>query len=191
MADATVAASKKPRTIAREFSAGDGAWHPRVMAEVTAIRFTTKSGHEVLAELGSFPEHIIRMAAAFGLNTTIGNNAGGLDDEAEILEALEGRLADLQAGNWAAERQGGPRGSDIVEAVARVYRDAGAEYPESARQELSRKLYAEEIKPAAVLNSDPRIRAAFEAIKAERHAARMAKLNAAASAAKGNSLPTF
>lgn len=190
MADTTVVPGAKIRTIGRSFSEDGTEWFPRVMPNVTMLRFQTAGGHTLDVNLADLPEHIIRQAAAFGLNTTIGNAAGGVEDEADIIDALEDRIASLTAGNWAAERQSGPRGSDIVDAVARVYKDAGKDYPEAARNDLMQKLYSKELKPQAVLNKDPRIAAAYAAIKAERQAARLAKLKDAAAKTAGE-LPTF
>lgn len=172
--------------ILRAFSPDGTNWHPRVMEGVEHLKFVI-DGEVIQASLADFPAHIVKMAAAFGLNTTIGNEAGGAEDEDEAIMAMTDRLNALLAGTWATARQAGPRFGDILEAYSRVYRAAGANFTPELRDTVSAKLASGEIKVKDAAK-DPRMAAALTAIKMERMQARLAKQQEAAGQA-GNDLP--
>lgn len=191
MADTMVVTGRGQNKIGRSFSADGTNWLPRVMAGVKIVRLEFKeSGHVLDMPLDDLSPEIVRMAAAFGLNTTVGNMAGGAADETEAIDSCEDRWQDLLNGHWATERTGGPRGGDLLAAFERVYKAAGAEMPQAMKDDLLKSLAEKTRKPKDLLK-DPRVHAAYEAIKAERAAERRSKILAAAEAAKDQALPTL
>lgn len=186
--DTTSSGKRGANRIARAFSPDGQNWHPRVMEGVAHLRFIVE-GETIQAALADFPAHIIQMAAAFGLNTTIGNEAGGAEDDDEAIMAMKDRLDSLLSGTWAVQRQAGPRFGDVLEAYARVYKAAGAVLTDEMKQTISAKLAAGELKVKDV-SKDPRMAAALAAIKLERQQARLTKLQAAIGSAP-TGLPTI
>lgn len=180
--DTTAAAGKRgANKILRAFSPNGSDWHPRVMEGVSHLKFVV-DGEIIQAALADFPPHIVQMAAAFGLNTTIGNEAGGAEDEDEAIMAMTDRLNALLGGTWAVARQAGPRFGDILEAYSRVYKAAGATFSDELKATVSAKLASGEIKVKDA-SKDPRMAAALTAIKMERMQARLQRQQEAAAAA--------
>lgn len=127
---ATQGTEKTPR-LTRQFKAiQTGELTPRVHDNVASIVFTTPAnGKSVECPLSSFPEGIQKAAMAYGLNATIGNAMGNLDDAElndpdKIMDALQERIKSLQAGKWAGERTGGGRPS-VIWAAFQAFRAKG------------------------------------------------------------------
>lgn len=127
-----MADSKKTPRLVRQFkNEGSDELTPRVKENTIAIVFTTPAnGKRVEVGVSSFPQGIRNAALAYGLNATIGNAMGNLedgelDDPDEIMEAIQGRVSDLQAGKWAGERTGGGRPSMIWQAFVEFRKSKG------------------------------------------------------------------
>ena len=121
-----MAAQSKTSRLVRSFrSEGSADLTPRVTMNVTHVHFETPAnGKSVEASLAEFfggqlpPPGIGRAAAAYGLNTTIGNALGNLEgdelnDPDEIMEAIRDRIETLKKGQWASDRVGGGRPSIV------------------------------------------------------------------------------
>lgn len=113
-----MADSKKTPRLVRQFrNEGSDELTPRVKENTVAVVFTVPAnGKRVEAPISSFPKGIQTAALAYGLNATIGNAMGNLedgelDDPDEIFDAIQTRINDLQAGKWTGERTGGGRPS--------------------------------------------------------------------------------
>ncbi len=111
--------TKASRLVRSYKSVGSADLTPRVTENVEAIHFVTPAnGKSVDAVISSFPEGIRSAALAYGLNATIGNALGNLDDSDledpdRIMDAIMERIKSLQAGKWAGERTGGGRPSIV------------------------------------------------------------------------------
>lgn len=101
---------------------------PRADVDVEKIIFTFEENGEIReVHLSDFSDGILRAAAAFGLNTSLGNAVNTAKSEAgegveptatERIGAFDDRLAGLKAGTWSAERaEGGPRMGVFREAL--------------------------------------------------------------------------
>ncbi len=111
--------SKTSRLVRSYKSVGSDTHTPRVTETVESIHFAVADGAKsVDAVINSFPAGIQRAAMAYGLNATIGNALGNLDekqldDPDQVLDAIRERIQSLQAGKWAGERTGGGRPSIV------------------------------------------------------------------------------
>lgn len=111
--------TKASRLVRSYRSKGSADLTPRVTETVEAIHFVTPAnGKSVDAVISSFPAGIQAAALAYGLNATIGNALGNLDDHDledpdRIMDAIQERIKSLQAGKWAGERTGGGRPSIV------------------------------------------------------------------------------
>ena len=178
-----VRVGRKATKCERGFVDNEGNVHARAFPEVKAVRlFFVESETELLMHLDELPEGILRAAAAFGLNTSVGNTFGALADPDEALEVAESRWETLKAGHWSAERATGPRTSDLLEACVRYYQAQGREVSEQDKEKLTAKL----ADPAAVkeLSANPHIAVHVAAIRKERAEERARKASEKAGAAE-------
>lgn len=167
----------------RFFLNADGEPSPRTRLDSVAGRVHFVGSDETLEfRWDDLTAEVQRAAGLFGIMTSVTNTVGraGMTDE-EMYQAASDRLATILDGEWSAERQVGPRTSDLIEAAARAFAERGMAFPAEKREEIRQKL-ADETTGAeyrATLLSKTSIKAHFEAIKAERAAERAAKAKAA------------
>lgn len=174
--------SKRQEKTKRSFINGLGERSAR--AKLDSLR-----GQVVFVESGDTLEfawddltaEVQRAAGLFGIMVSVTNTVGRKDmTPQEMVSAAEDRLATILEGEWSAERQSGPRTSDLLEATSRAHQEQGKEFSEEKRAEIQAKL-ADEKEGTAYRNfllSKTAIKAHFEAIKAERAAQRAAKAKA-------------
>lgn len=150
--------SKKTPRLVRQFkNEGSDELTPRVKENTIAIVFTTPAnGKRVEVPVSSFPQGIRNAALAYGLNATIGNAMGNLedgelDDPDEIMEAINGRVSDLQAGKWAGERTGGGRPSMVWQAFQEFRKSSGKKDDEATLQKLHAQWIEDEANQKALL----------------------------------------
>lgn len=192
MTDATtVASSKKPRLVNRYFIDSTGEKHSRAIADAVKVVHEWKDREDLRLEmdLTSLSAEQKICAIAFGISQVVGNAYGGETDPDEAFEKGQARWETIVGGNWATERVIGDRTSDLVEAFAKAYQDAGKDFSDDKKRELQEKLDSGALDPKA-LRADPRIRAALDAIKAKRASERAAK-SAEALKSSGADLPSF
>lgn len=129
-----------------------------------------------------FDEHPnwARAAAAFGALTAAANAAtsaksetDGPPDLEDMITAAEDRVAEFEQGLWS-ESAAGPRTSDFVTAYVDSRQAAGINVPDHIVDALREKLASKALTPKKMLE-DPKVRAAYAAIKARRAAERAAK----------------
>lgn len=172
----------------RLFITADGEATPRTGLESVAGKIIfVETGEELEFKWDDLTPEIQRAAGLFGIMTSVTNTVGRAGmSAAEMVEAAETRLEYIQGGQWSADRQSGPRTSDFIEAAARWYAEKGKPFDEDMRARMQAKLADEEAgaEYKADLLSRPSFKALFEAIKAERAAARAEKAKAAAASAE-------
>lgn len=142
------------------------------------------TGEELTFRFEDLSPEIARAAALFGIMTSVTNTVGRADmSEDEMIEAAAARLSSiLEDGRWSAERQSGPRTSDLLEAASRWYAERGKQFTEEMRQQMQAKLADEETGTSYRANLMANVAAHFHAIKAERAQARAEKAKTAGSA---------
>ncbi len=155
---------------------------------VKIVKVFKESGHKEEITLGDLTNEMLLQAAAFGLHQVGQNAYGAAEDEDEKIEKLGKRWENILAGQWASDRESGPRTSDLLNAFIRGYtaKNGGApsdEWIETKRAQIQDPAVAKE------LQKRPAIKAQLDAIKAER-AAERAKASAA-SADKADEVDDF
>lgn len=142
--------SKKVSRLNRSFKAANGEMTPRVNGDVVAIHFETPAnGKSFEVTLDSFPPAIKVAALAYGLNATIGNAMGNLDDAElgdpdKVRDAIEKRIKSLQAGEWTGERTGGGRPSQVWEAFVAMRTERKSDVSEKRLADLHAQYFEDE-----------------------------------------------
>jgi hypothetical protein len=184
-----VASAKKARLVENFYIGKDGQRQARPMLDVVSFgKKFLSNGHEIVKHLSDFSNETLAQAAAFGLQQVGQNAYGGVTDDDEKIEALEARWDNIQAGQWSADRQVGPRSNDLVEAFAQVKIDEGKNVTDEWKDVVRQKLESGELQ-AKDLAANPRVKAKIDAIKAARAAERAKKSAAAAGSASDDTLP--
>lgn len=166
----------------RTFLDKEGNSHGRSFEAVHAVKFVfLETDHELVMGLDELPEGVLRAAAAFGINTSVGNTFGAISDPDDAIEAAEERWETLKSGRWSAERETGPRTSDLIEAVCRAREERGQPVADDFRDNLRAK-FADPAYVKAV-EGDPRIAVHVAAIRKERAEDRARKAQERAAAA--------
>ena len=176
---------KTTRNVENFYIASNGAKASRPQPDVVAVSKKFKSGHEEIIHLKDLTDEIFRQCAAFGLQQVGQNAYGAAKGDDERLEKLQDRWDTLREGNWASERQDGPRVGDLIEAVKQVVTESGKTVTDEWIADLKAKLEAKEI-TAADLKENPQINAKLDAIRAKRAQERAEKSAAAASESQGD-----
>lgn len=163
----------------RLFKAADGSLEPRVMQDVTAVVFKfPKTDEELVMELDSLSPGVLRAAAAFGINTSVGNVLGSIKDPREYYDACAARWETLQGGNWSEGRDNGPRIGDLIEALTRVKTKVSGSAPSQEWIDAQRaKITQPDFDRKVYLNNNA-IKAEIDRIKIERLTARVAEAEA-------------
>ena len=178
-----VAVSKRAAKCSRTFRDSKGEQTSRASADTRAVIFTFAGTNKILEmALDDLPEAILRAAAAFGINTSVGNTFGGTPDADEAFELAESRWERLKEGEWSAERgESGPRTGDLVAAAKAAKTKAGATFNEAD--------FLEKLRSGALtrekVTSIPAIKAELDAIRLQRMQERAAKSAEAAKATAG------
>lgn len=186
------ATSVRASKCTRMFRGKDGELVSRTPLDVEAVVFKFAESGQVLEmdlnQLPGFkelPAGVTRAAVAFGVNTSVGNTFGAIKgDPAEAQVAAEDRWAVLRDGDWAAEREGGMRIGDLVEAVKRAKAKAGHSFDEAA----FRKAVESGEKSRDQIAGIPAVKAELEAIRLEKIQAKVKAAQDAARAAQGHGL---
>ncbi len=167
--------------------AGKESAHATEAAERLEFRFLGEDGKTVenvlTVRLSDFPEAVNIKANWHGFSQKIGDvYANAAKKNLDPLEEAMSLYERLVGGDWVKEREAaGPRPSLVVDAVVRSLTNAGQEVNEDRKAAIVAKLGSKEARDAALAN--PTIKAAYEAIKAERA---QAKAQAAATKAQGD-----
>lgn len=178
-------AGERERKTKRLFINAQGEKTPRAKADSIAGEVTlVGSGDTLRFEFSELTEGMARAAALWGIMTNITNTIGkkGLSTD-EMWDAIESRWETIRGGNWTTDSKTGPRDSDVLLAAERYQKERGKEFGENEQAAMRAKLADEKDGGdyRKRLLSNPRFKAHFEAIKAERAAARAAKAQEAVS----------
>ena len=192
-------AEKTTRTLRRLYQNRDGEVTKRLSDQVAAtILETVNGGHRVEAHLaklfpeGKLPDPCMGLAAAaFGMNTVLGNEIAGKekDDPAALAGMIQDRWETIVEGEWS-EGRGGPRSKDILDAWKRDAEDRGKTVTEAAIEKMRQRLLTGEVNSKDLLNV-PSINAWHEKIKTDRQNERFNAALAAAKAAGGTEANRF
>ena len=131
-----------------------------------------ESDHELVMDLGDLSDAVVRQAALFGVNTSVGNAYGGAPD-AEKEDAAETRWATLCEGRWSAERSITPRTKDvtmaIVEALVKGGKYADTEEDRQIAYDVTKeKVDADENDYVKNAQKNPSVSAELDAIRLRR-----------------------
>ena len=167
----------------RFFLNAEGETSPRARLDSIGGRIVFLPSNEELEFMwADLTPEVQRAAGLFGIMTSTTNTVGraGMTDD-EMFQAASDRLGTILDGEWSAERQSGPRTSDLIEAAGRAFAERGLEFSEAKANEIREKLADEKTgaEYRAQMLSKTAIKAHFEAIKAERAAQRAAKAKTA------------
>lgn len=166
---------KVERTLRRLYQNRDGEITKRLSDQVSHVVLETISGgHRVVADLarifgGSLPEPSMGLcAAAFGMNTVLGNEIAGKDksDPQALATAISERLEAIYEGEWSEGRQG-PRVKEVLDAWAADAIARGKAVTDDKREVMRQRLLAGEVTSKDLLNI-PTINAQYQRAKAER-----------------------
>lgn len=182
------AAQESARTRAevskRSFLNKDGGYTARATADTIGFKIElVESGDSFTHKLSEFTPGVLAAAAAFGLVTSVTNTIGGKSlsgDERAAL--LQDRLDTLLEGDWSAERQSGPRSSQLLEAIVQVRANAGKDSTQEWRDKVSTSLKTDPELAKKYL-ANPLVAAEYANIKAKAAVERAQKLQAQAKTA--------
>lgn len=176
----------------RSFLNSAGEYSARASTDTTGFRIElVESGDVVEYSLSDFEPGVLNAAAAFGIVTSVTNTIGGKSLSAqERLDLITDRLETLLEGDWTAERQSGPRNSQLIDALVKVRADAGKDTTQEWRDKVSLDLKANPDKAKAYL-ANAHVAAAYAEIKAKAAMARAQKLAAKADSADEADTPDF
>lgn len=185
---ATNDATETSRTLKRLYRNRDGEITKRLSESVEAVIIETiHGGHRVEAELSllfpTMPEPCMGLAAAaFGLNTVLGNEIAGKDksDPAALAQLMQERFEAITEGEWSEGRQG-PRIKDVLNAWASDAKERGKPVTDASIEKMRQRLLSGEVSTKDLLNQST-VNAWYQKLKAE---AAVAKFNAAKAAAEG------
>ncbi len=176
-ATSEAATSKREKVSRRTFLDASGAYTPRVGIDSIGFKIELlESGAVVERSLADFEDGVKNAAALFGLVTAITNTFGGISDPDEMAEVMEARLENLLSGEWTAERQTGPRTSDLLDAFVTFREKNGKPTSEDRKEQFLADLKAGTVKAKDLLADNPGLAAEHASIKAKRAAERAEKL---------------
>lgn len=191
---AQASSRKRAEKTKRTFLDASGIETPRANLNSVAGRITfVESGETLDFSYDDLTPEVSRAAALFGIMTSVTNTVGRADmSAAEIYEAAENRLKTIvEDGLWTSDRQSGPASNIILEAIARRNGKKGLPFTDEDRARYHARLSDEkegnEFK--AKILAQPSVRVEYEAIKAERQAERLKRLQAKAAAAESDAEP--
>lgn len=160
----------------RLFRGADGSLEPRVMQDVTAVVFKfPHTGEELVMDLDALQPGILKAAAAFGINTSVGNVLGSVKDKHQFHDACTARWETLTGGAWSEGRESGPRIGHLMEAIRRVKKARDGAEPDQAWLDAKRaQLTAPDFDRKVYLNNSA-IKSEIDQIRIEELQARVAE----------------
>ncbi len=159
-------------------------------ADVAGIEFTFADFDDVMVALSDIPENVRVALAWHGLSQKLGDSYANASKKPaeDCYDSFQATLERLVAGDWVKAREAvGPRTSMVFEAVLAVMAKAGKPADDATQKAIREALADKPERDRAM--ADARVKLAYEQIKLDRAQARMAKLEAAASATGSEELP--
>lgn len=178
------AAEKKRRTVAEKGYLIEGEEKPARHAspEATALIFKfPETDDEYVIKLDEIGADCLKAATLHGLAQKLGDAYAGKSGE-DAIEAFETVLERLKANDWVKPSEGpGTRPSLVADAIRAALVEHGETVDDDRYQEIIEKVKGSEARKKALAN--PIFAAHYERIKAERAAAKAAKMAEKAKAA--------
>lgn len=129
---------------------------------------------------GQLPNECMLMAAAaFGMNTVLGNQVAGATDPTEMAKRIQDRAEAIIEGEWATGREGGPKLSLVVEAWKASLAARGHQVSDDQLAAMRKSIVDGEYSTKDLL-ADEHINAEFRSIEARVAVERAEKAKAAA-----------
>lgn len=178
--DAGVGGRSVERKLQRLYRNKNGEEVTKLTGDAThCVWVVIKTKERVELELGALSDAMKTCAMAFGINTSVGNVAGPIEDPAKMAAALRDRVETIMEGEWRSGREGGPRVKGVIEAWATYFAAKGTEVSDAQREALKAKIVAGEVTVDGLLGI-PGIKAAYDKAIADEAAKRAAESAAAA-----------
>ncbi len=159
-------------------------------ADVAAQMYEFAEFDDQMVSLTDIPEPIRVALAWHGLSQKLGDSYANASKKSaeDCYDSFQSTLERLMAGDWVKAREAaGPRTSMVLEAVLAVMAAAGKPADDATKATISEALGDKAERDRAM--ADARVKLAYEKIKLERAQARLAKIEAEATAAAGEALP--
>ncbi len=159
-------------------------------ANVAAITFEFADFDDQMVSLTDIPEPVRVALAWHGLSQKLGDSYANASKKPaeDCYDSFQSTLERLVAGEWVKAREAaGPRTSMVLEAVLAVMAAAGKPADEATKKAIAEALGEKSERDRAM--ADARVKLAYEKIRLERAQARLAKIEAEATAAAGEALP--
>jgi hypothetical protein len=160
----------------------------RAKNEARAVRLQVpEAGYDETLRYEDMPEPVRAAAALYGAVNSITNTIGKAGISAqEIVDNLESRIeAIFTNGVWAEGAQTGPRTTDVLDAMCRLFTDRGGDVTEEWKAAKRQKL-AEDKAYADAMRAQPEIAVLIETIRMERQADRLKKAKEALEGGKAS-----
>ena len=141
-------------------------------AQAVTLEFRFANGEKYAVHLSDHNADILTCLSWFGVSEKYGNSYAGVKGDAgEAEEKFLSMQEQLTGGIWVDRAEGvGPMPTLVVEAIAAAILATGREPDRDAIRE---KIKDKDVRTGAL--KDPRIRAEYEKLRAERQAAKAAK----------------
>jgi hypothetical protein len=179
-------AKRGPKKADKHYDDGSDAeytakWFPGEQPyESVLIHFV--NGHDIRVKVSDLSDNMRKAAVCHGLIQKIGDSYASLPGLSESIEEAESVAELLLAGEWTKEREGGPRLTDLFEAIRRVKKSAGQPVPSD--DDLRAKYTGGDgEKKRAAARANPQVAAALVDIAAEKIETKRQETRAAADAA--------
>lgn len=173
---------KRPEKCIREYINAEGeVIGSRAKNEARAVKLTVPEANwsETLS-YDDMPEQVRAAAALYGAVNSITNTIGqkGISAQ-EIVDNLEARIENIfTSGVWAEGASTGPRTTDVLEAICRLYASRGGDVTEEWK-EAKRKKLSDDKAYADAMKAQPEVAVLIETIKMDRQAERLKAAQAA------------
>lgn len=152
-------------------------------ADATGLEFRFANGETVAVDPNGFSDTVRTAAMFHGFSQKLGDAYATSKDADEAYDKFMSLKERLEAGEWIAEGESaGPRISMVILAIVAAKAAAGQTVTES---EVAEKYHAMDKERQKALMEDPRIKAAYEALRAEAAAERARKAAAKAEGEAG------
>ena len=159
-------------------------------SDVAAITFEFADFDDQMVSLSDIPEAVRVALAWHGLSQKLGDSYANASKKPaeDCYDSFQSTLERLVAGDWVQAREAaGPRTSMVFEAVLAVMAKAGKPADDATQTAIREALQDKPERDRAM--ADARVKLAYEQIRLERAQARLAKIEAAATAVQGEALP--
>lgn len=182
---------KRPEKCIREYLDENGeVIGSRAKNEAKAVRLKVPDAdwESDILRFDDMPEQVRAAAALYGAVNSITNTIGqkGISAQ-EIVENLEARIENIfVSGVWAEGASTGPRTTDVLEAICRLYASRGGDVTEDWKESKRKKL-ADDKAYADAMKAQPEVAVLIETLRMERQAQR---LEAAKAKAQGKAPTT-